>query len=60
MMQRPLANRPERIRVELRLQPAVATILYGWANDANISLSEAGNQLISLGAMHHRQRGEKR
>lgn len=59
-MQRPQVKRPDRIRVELRPQPAVADILYGWANDANVSLSEAGNQLISLGATHYRQGGEKR
>jgi hypothetical protein len=58
-MQRPQANRPERIRVELRLQPAVADILYRWANEANVSLSEAGNQLISLGATHLRLCSEK-
>jgi len=44
------AKRPERVRVELRLQPAVAEVLYGWADCANLSLSEAGNQLIALGA----------
>lgn len=58
-MKRPHANRPERIRVELRLQLAVADILYGWANEANVSLSEAGNQLIGLGATHLRLCTEK-
>ena len=59
MMQRPHAKRPERIRVELRLQPAIADLLYGWAADANVSLSDAGNQLISLGSAHHQRCGEK-
>jgi hypothetical protein len=46
------ANRPERIRVELRLQPMVAEKLYAWATRENLSLSDAGNRLIESGLRH--------
>ena len=48
-MRRLQANRPERVRVELRLQPAVAEKLYAWAKHENLSLSDAGNRLIETG-----------
>jgi hypothetical protein len=43
------AHRPERVRVELRLQPAIAEKLYAWAEHENLSLSDAGNRLIKTG-----------
>jgi hypothetical protein len=48
-MRRLQVNRPERVRVELRLQPAIAEKLYAWANHENLSLSDAGNRLIETG-----------
>ncbi len=48
-MRRPQVKRPERIRVELRLDPATATALYESASRWNLSLSAAGTRLLEMG-----------
>ncbi len=51
-MGRPQVKRPERIRVELRLDPTTAAALYESASRWNLSLSAAGNRLIEIGLRH--------
>jgi hypothetical protein len=48
-VQRTQGKRVKRVRVELRLPPEVAASLYGWALQANLSLSEAASRAIQRG-----------
>jgi hypothetical protein len=48
-VQRTQGKRVRRVRVELRLPPEVAASLYGWALQANLSLSEAASRAIQRG-----------
>jgi hypothetical protein len=48
-MPRPRATKVQRVRVELRLNPAVAARLYDWASGKNHTVSEAGALLIERG-----------
>lgn len=59
-MRTPSVNRRQRIRIELRLFPGVAEILYARAALWNVSLSEAGNHLIELGLQQETDRYETR
>lgn len=51
-MDRPRTKPQERIRVELRLPPQVAELLYDSAQHWHVSLSEAGSRLIQTGHDH--------
>lgn len=48
-MDRPRLGPLGKTRVELRLPPQVATMLYDCATEWHVSLSEAGARLIELG-----------
>ncbi|PEG35235.1 hypothetical protein CQY20_22425 [Mycolicibacterium agri] len=48
-MDRPQTRLRERIRVELRLPPHVAEMIYESAQHWDVSLSEAGSRLIQIG-----------
>lgn len=48
-MSRPRVHPRERVRVELRLPPQIAQMLYDSARQWDVSLSEAGARLIQLG-----------
>lgn len=48
-MDRPHLGPRGRLRVELRLPPQVAEMLYDSAREWHVSLSEAGARLIELG-----------
>ena len=48
-MVRPHLGPRERMRVELRLAPQVAEMLYDSAQEWDVSLSEAGARLIQMG-----------
>lgn len=48
-MDRPHNRVRQRVRVELRLQPHVAQMLYDRALHWDVSLSEAGSRLIQIG-----------
>jgi hypothetical protein len=58
-MGRPQLGPRERLRVELRLSPEIAEMLYDSAQQWNVSLSEAGARLIQLGYGHNED-GPKR
>lgn len=48
-MERPQLGPPGKLRVELRLPPRVAEVLYLSAQEWHVSLSEAGARLILSG-----------
>lgn len=48
-MDRPHTRVRERVRVELRLPPHVAQMIYDRAQHWDVSLSEAGSRLIQIG-----------
>lgn len=48
-MDRPPTRVRERVRVELRLPPHVAQMIYDRAQHWDVSLSEAGSRLIQIG-----------
>lgn len=48
-MDRPHNRVRERVRVELRLPPHVAQMIYDRAQHWDVSLSEAGSRLIRIG-----------
>jgi hypothetical protein len=52
-MGRPHLGPRERLRVELRLSPQIAEMLYDSAQQWDVSLSEAGARLIQLGYPHN-------
>jgi hypothetical protein len=51
-MDRPQLRPVDKLRVELRLPPRVAELLYLSAREWNVSLSEAGARLILSGSTH--------
>lgn len=47
-MGRPRNGRPSRVRVEFSLPPAIAEAVYTYADFADITLSQAGSELLKL------------
>lgn len=47
-MGRPRNGRLSRVRVEFSLPPALAEAVYAYADSADISLSQAGGELLKL------------
>lgn len=56
-MGRPRNGRLSRVRVEFSLPPALAEAVYTYADSADITLSQAGGELLKLGL---NQRGTDR
>lgn len=56
-MGRPRNGRLSRVRVEFSLPPALAEAVYTYADSADISLSQAGGELLKLALS---QRGDDR
>lgn len=55
MVKRPELGPLEKLRVELRLPPQIAEMLYDSAQEWHVSLSEAGARLIERGHAHGRE-----
>lgn len=49
----------ERVRVELRLAPQIAEMLYDSAREWDVSLSEAGTRLILAGRRSNQHDSER-
>ncbi len=47
-MGRPRNGRLSRVRVEFSLPPALAEAVYAYADSADVSLSQAGGELLKL------------
>ncbi|WP_131823442.1 hypothetical protein [Mycobacterium syngnathidarum] len=47
-MARPRNGRLSRVRVEFSLPPAIADAVYTYADSADITLSQAGSELLKL------------
>ncbi len=53
-MGRPRNGRLSRVRVEFSLPPALADAVYTYADSADISLSQAGGELLKLALSQRR------
>lgn len=53
-MGRPRNGRLSRVRVEFSLPPALAEAVYTYADSADISLSQAGGELLKLALSQRR------
>lgn len=53
-MGRPRNGRLSRVRVEFSLPPAIAEAVYTYADYADITLSQAGSELLKLALSQHR------
>lgn len=52
-MGRPRNGRLSRVRVEFSLPPAIAEAVYTYADSADITLSQAGSELLKLALSQH-------
>jgi hypothetical protein len=51
-MGRPRNGRISRVRVEFSLPPVIAEAVYAYADSADITLSQAGGELLKLALSH--------